>query len=123
MTIDNDRKARAAHLNLDAVEDINKIDETLDLEPERSQTWRLGSPEGKKTNIRIMAVDLAKDDPRYHSLEERLRDFIACNMPEEAVQLQFEDDIYVSPNLLKSIWSYGSEETASHDDSHLGTKV
>jgi hypothetical protein len=65
----------------------------LDLEPERSQTWQLGSPEGKKTNIRIMAVDLAKDDPRYHSLEERLRDFIACNMPEEAVQLQFEDDI------------------------------
>ena len=107
MAIDNDRKAR---LNLNALESANTHEGALDLEPESSKTWQLGSPEGKKTNLRVMAVDLAKVDPRYHSLEERLREFIACNMPEEAVQLRFEDDIYVSPEFVESILIYGSEE-------------
>ena len=47
-------------------------------------------------NLRVVVVNLAKDNRRYRSLDERLRDFIACNMPEEAVQMRFEDDIYVS---------------------------
>jgi len=93
MAIDNDRKAR---LNLESMEDIDESEVALDLESESSKTWRLGSPEGKKMNLRAMAVDLAKAVRQYHSLNERLRDFIACNMPEEAVQMRFEDDIYVS---------------------------
>lgn len=120
MAIDNDRKAR---LNLNALESTDKHEGALDLEPESSKTWQLGSPEGKKTNLRVMAVDLAKVDPRYYSLEERLREFIACNMPEEAVQLRFEDDIYVSPEFVKSILIYGSEERTVFHLLHLGTKV
>lgn len=92
MAIDNDKKAR---LNLESVEDINEW-EVLDLELESPKTWRFGSPEGKKMNLRVVVVNLAKDNRRYRSLDERLRDFIACNMPEEAVQMRFEDDIYVS---------------------------
>lgn len=93
MAIDNDKMAR---LNLEPVEDIGKSDVPLDLESESSKTWRLGSQEGKKMNLRTMAVNIAKADPRYHSLDEKLRDFIACNVPEEAVRMRFEDDIYVS---------------------------
>ncbi len=93
MAIDNDRMAR---LNLESVEDISESDVPLDLESESSKMWRLGSQEGKKMNLRTMAVNIAKADPWYHSLDERLRDFIACNMPEEAVQMWFEDDIYMS---------------------------
>lgn len=91
MAIDNDKKAR---LNLELAEDINER-EVLDLESESSTTWRFGSPEGKKMNLRVVAVNLANDNHQYRSLDERLRDFIAFNMPEEAVQMQFEDDIYV----------------------------
>ena len=93
MAIDNDRKA---HLNLESTEDISESESALDLESESSRTWRLGSPEGKKTNLRTMVVNLASANPQYHSLDEILRDFIVCNMPEEAVQMRFEDDIYVS---------------------------
>lgn len=107
MAIDNNRKAR---LNLDDMEDTNDCEGASDPAPESPETWQLGSPEGKKMNLRVMAVDLAKVDPQYCSLEEILRDFIARNMPEEAVQLRFEDDIYVSPEFVTSILSYGSEE-------------
>jgi hypothetical protein len=110
MTVDNDTKAR---LNLESTEDIGESEDMLDLDSESSKTWRLGSQEGKKTNLRA----LAEDDLQYCSLDEQLRDFIACNIPEEAVQIRFEDDIYVSleiPNfnrvrLIKNI--------------HKGTKV
>jgi len=93
MAIDNDRKA---HLNLECAEDIDENGSALDLESEISNTWQLGSPEGKKTNLRVMAVDLANTDPQYHSLDEKLHNFIARNVPEEAVQMCLEDDIYVS---------------------------
>jgi hypothetical protein len=93
MTIDNDRKAR---LSLESVEDISENNAPSDPESESSETWRLGSPEGKKISLRAMVVDIAKADPRYCSLDERLRDFIACNVPEEAVQMRIEDDVYVS---------------------------
>jgi len=107
MAIDNDRKAR---LNLEAMEDISENELALDLEPGSSKTWRLGSPEGKKTNLRVTAIDLANANPQYCSLDERLRDFIACNMPEEAVQMHFEDDIYVSLEFSILISNFHLEE-------------
>ena len=97
MTIDNNRKAR---LDLDSMENVTESEVRLDLESESSKTWQLGSPEGKKTNLRVMGADLAKVDSQYCSLDERVRDFIACNMPEEAIQLCFEDNIYVSLEFL-----------------------
>lgn len=107
MTIDNETKAR---LNLESTsEDLESADiagdegETiLDLDLQSSKTWQLGSPEGKKMNLRTMATDLAKTNRQYCSLDERVRDFIACNIPEEAVQMRFEDDIYVSLYDLQS---------------------
>lgn len=93
MAIDNDRMAR---VNLQSTEDIETNALPSDLESESSKTWRLGSPDGKRMNFRAMAVDMTKSDHRYRSLDERLRDFIACNMPEDAVQMRFEDDIFVS---------------------------
>jgi hypothetical protein len=92
MAIDNDRMAR---LNLESTEDIS---ETLDLEMNHdgSNTWLLGSPEGKKMNLRAMAVGLSNTDRQYRFLDERLRNFIACHMPKDAVQMRFEDDVYVS---------------------------
>ena len=90
MAIDNDRKAR---FNL-VEEESDTEDESLDLESENSNTWKLGSPDsrGKWMNLRGMA----NNDPQYRFLDEKLRNFVACNMPEEAVQMRFEDDIYVS---------------------------
>ena len=98
MTIDNDRKAR---LNLDSMENVTESEVALDLESENSKTYRLGSPEGKKVNLRLMGADLGKINSQYCSLDERVRDFIASNMPEEAVQLRFEDNIYVSLEFLE----------------------
>jgi hypothetical protein len=93
MAINNYRKVQ---LDLERTEDTSGSESALDLESESSNTWQLGSPEGKKMNFRAMAADFAKTDPQYHSLDERLRNFIACNLAEEAVRMRFEDDIYVS---------------------------
>jgi len=99
MAIDNDKKAR---LELESTEDI--IESEVKVDPESklsSKTWRMGSQEGKKMNFRIMVAGFAKADPRYHNLDEQLRDFIACRLPEEAVQMKFEDDISVSLRFFK----------------------
>jgi hypothetical protein len=48
-----------------------------------------------------MVAGFAKADPQYHNLDEQLQDFIACNLPEEAVQMKFEDDINVSLGFFK----------------------
>lgn len=98
MAIDNDKKAR---LDLESIEDIIESEVKVDLESKSSKTWRMGSQEGKKMNFRIMVAGFAIADPRYHNLDERLRDFIACNLPEEAVQMKFEDDINVSLGFFK----------------------
>ena len=90
MAIDNDRKARLTLVN-ESTEDTSESG-PLDLELESRNTWRLGSPEGKRMNLRAMA----NTDPQYRFLDEKLRNFVACNLPEEAVQIRFEDDIYVS---------------------------
>ena len=102
MTIDNDRKAR---LNLDSMEsNVTESEVVLDLESENSKTYRLGSPEGKKVNLCLMGADLGKINSQYCSLDERVRDFVACNMPEEVVQLRLEDIIYVSLDFLKYLF-------------------
>lgn len=100
MAIDNNKKA---HLDLESMEDIieNEVEVDLARELKSSKTWRMGSQEGRKMNFRVMVTGLAKADPRYHNLDERLRDFIACNLPEEAVQMKFEDDINVSLGFFK----------------------
>ena len=98
MAIDNNKKAR---LDLESTEDIIESEVKVDPESKSSKTWRMGSQEGKKINFRIMVTGLAEADPRYHNLDERLRDFIACNLPEEAVQMKFEDDINVSLRFFK----------------------
>ena len=76
MTIDNDRKAC---LDLDSMENVTKNEVRLDLELESSKTWQLGLPEGKKTNLCVMGANLGKVNSQYCSLDERVRDFIACN--------------------------------------------
>jgi hypothetical protein len=93
MAVDNIRRAR--------LEDIIESEVKVDPESKSSKTWRLGSQEGKKMNFRIMVAGFAKADPQYHNLDERLRDFIACNLPEEAVKMKFEDDINVSLGFFK----------------------
>jgi hypothetical protein len=107
MTIDNDRKAR---LNLELIEDATESNVALDLESESSNTWRLASPEGKKTNLRVMGANLAEVDSQYLSLDEKVRNFIACNMPEEAVRLRFEDDVYVSLGFLNCQFQVMAQE-------------
>lgn len=107
MAIDNDRKVR---LDLEPTKDSGGSELALDLESESSNTWQLGSPEGKKMNLRAMAADCAKTNPQYRSLDERLRNFIACNLAGEAVRMRFEDDIYVS---LVFQFHYNSEDVIS----------
>jgi hypothetical protein len=99
MVIDNDRRECQ-------IEDTTESDVALDLESESSNTWQMGSPEGKKMNLRIMGANLAKLNSQYLSLNEKVRDFIACNMPEEAVRLHFEDDMHVSLNLGYIIYQF-----------------
>jgi hypothetical protein len=116
-TIDNDRKAR---LNLDSMENATESEvAALDLELEKSKTFRLGSPEGKKVNLRVMGADLSKVNSQYCSLDERVHDFIACNMPEEAVQLRFEDNIYVSLEFLKYLFQVVAQKKCNL----IGAKV
>jgi hypothetical protein len=88
MAVDNDHLAQ---LNSDASDD--DVDLEVDPEPE-SQQWQLGSPEGKKSNLRVMSAELGSGREEYRCLDERVRDFIACHMPEEA--MRYEEDIYVS---------------------------
>ena len=85
MAVDNNN---LAHLNSDAPDDEN-IDHDLD-----SQHWQLGSPEGKKSNLRVMSAELGRVHEEYRCLNERVRDFVATQIPEEA--LRYEDDIHVS---------------------------
>jgi hypothetical protein len=89
MAVDNHNLAQ---LNSEASDDdLCNVD--LDVDSE-SQHWQLGSPEGKKSNLRVMSAELGSDHEEYRCLDERVRDFIACHMPEEA--MQYEEDILVS---------------------------
>jgi hypothetical protein len=88
MAVDNDQLAQ---LNSDASDD--GVDLEVDPEPE-SQQWQFGSPEGKKSNLRVMSAELGSEREEYRCLDERVRDFIARHMPGEA--MRYEEDIYVS---------------------------
>jgi hypothetical protein len=97
MAVDNDNLAR---LNSDDSEDGNvkllcDVDPNMSVDSEsESQHWQLGSPEGKKVNLRVMSSELGSEREEYRDLDERVRDFIACHMPEEA--MRYEEDIHVS---------------------------
>jgi len=41
-----------------------------------------------------MSAELGKEHKEYRCLDERVRNFLSCQMPEEA--MRYEDDIYVS---------------------------
>src|SRR6266511_4150838 len=88
MAVDNNDLVQ---LNSDAPDD--DVDLEVDLEPE-SHHRQLGSPEGKKSNLCVMSAELGSEREEFRRLNERVRDFIACHMPEEA--MQYEEDIYVS---------------------------
>jgi hypothetical protein len=92
MAVDNN----LVQLNSDAPED----DELFDIDTD-AKNWQLGSPEGKKSNLRVMSAELGRTHEEYRDLDKRVRDFVAHQMPEEATR--YEDDIYVcvSPVDLK----------------------
>ena len=73
--------------------DLQSCDIDLEMDSE-SQQWQLGSPEGKKSNLRVMSAELGSEHEEYRCLDERVRDFVACHMPEEA--MRYEEDIHVS---------------------------
>ena len=89
MAIDNEQ------LNSDAPDDED-VDHNLN-----SQSWQLGSPEGKKLNLRVMSAELGRMHEEYRCLDEKVREFVASQMPEEA--MQYEDDILVSFTQLSLI--------------------
>src|SRR6266498_3295398 len=64
------------------------IDQDID-----AKNWQLGSPEGKKSNLRVMSAELGRTDKEYSDLDKQVRDFITYQMPEEA--MRYEDNIYV----------------------------
>ena len=39
------------------------------------ENWQLGSPEGKKLNLRVMSAELGSEREEYRCLNERVRDF------------------------------------------------
>jgi len=96
MAIDNDHTARLAAAERDSSDlDVSVAAENSHLDPStKSQMWRFGSPEGKRTTLRILTNEISQNRREYKCLDERLRDFIAYNMPREA--MRFEDEIYVS---------------------------
>jgi hypothetical protein len=101
MSIDNDAKAQRAQLESDnemrPSGDVGCANnEALELASgtRTDNHWQLGSAEGKRMNLRVLAAEREKTHPEYHSLDERVRDFIAQNLPSDA--MQYEDEIYVS---------------------------
>jgi hypothetical protein len=88
MAVDNNDLAQ--RLNVDAPDDEEPFDIDQDID---SQLWQLGSPEGKTANIRVMSAELGRVHEEYRDLDKRVRDFVACHMPEEA--MRYEDDIQV----------------------------
>ena len=53
---------------------------TEDSESE-SQHWQLGSPEGKKLNLRVMSAELGSEREEYRCLDERVRDRDCNGLP------------------------------------------
>lgn len=96
MAIDNNNLAES-HLDALDDEELSDIDQDVD-----SQHWQFGSREGKKSNLRVMSAELQGEHEEYRRLEERVRDFVAHHLPEEA--MRYEDDIYVSHCSIDQIY-------------------
>ena len=99
-----ERKAQQITFLLGLVRAFNRkepcdIDQDIDV-----KNWQLGSPEGKKSNLRVMSAELGRTDKEYSDLDKRVRDFITCQMPEEA--MRYEDDIYVCLSSWSENFSY-----------------
>ena len=101
MTIDNAQEALRAKnqdLDLDLKEpDLNSPEIKIansENEPETERSWKFGSPEGKKITSRALEANLALLNRDYSSFDQRLRAFIANNLPQDV--LKYEDVIYVS---------------------------
>ncbi|KAF9034770.1 hypothetical protein BJ165DRAFT_1604623 [Panaeolus papilionaceus] len=98
MRIDDNKRA---HLNLETSQKVTQESDAelkaiSDVVTEVStQSWRLGSPEGKKTNVRVLTSSLSQSDPWYNLLDSRVREYILSHHPEEAIQMRFDDDIPV----------------------------
>ncbi len=100
MTIDNAQEALhnknqdldlAPELDLDNLEINNPVNnDGLSIE----RTWKFGSPEGKKITSHVLEASLAPLNRDYSAFDQRLRLFIADNLPQDT--LRYEDVIYVS---------------------------
>ena len=99
MTIDNAQKALRAKnqdLNLDLELDLDNLEPqnpTSDNEPEIECSWKFGSPEGRRIASHVLEANLAPLNHDYSSFDQRLRAFIANNLPKDS--LRYEDEIYV----------------------------
>jgi hypothetical protein len=91
MAIDNDKLARQNSDALDS-EDPPETDEDSDLLD--SQNCRLGSREGRRSNLRVLSTELGTEQEEYKGLDERVRDFVTHYMQLEI--MRYEDDIHVS---------------------------
>ena len=100
MTIDNAQEALRAKnqdLNLDLELDLDNLEPqnpTSGNEPEIECSWKFGSPEGTKITSCALEAILAPLNRDYSSFDQRLKSFIASNLPQDA--LRYEDVIHVS---------------------------
>ncbi len=98
MTVDNAQEAlRAKDLDLEPELDDLECQKLQVISNDGSEmaenTWKFGSPEGKKITSRALEANLAPLNRDYHSFDQRLRVFITNNLPEDL--LTYEDVIYV----------------------------
>jgi hypothetical protein len=93
MAIDNDELARLES-DPDALDNDSEEPCEIDKNLSDSQHWQLGSREGKRSNLRVISAELGRDQEEYRGLDERVREFVSCHMPMEA--MRYEDDIHVS---------------------------
>jgi hypothetical protein len=98
MSVIDEKQEAIAHIRT-AVDNSNlgppDNDELYTPEDIDSQHWQLGSPEGKKSNLRVISAELGREHEEYSDLDKRVRDFLTCHIqPEET--MRYEDDIYVS---------------------------
>jgi hypothetical protein len=91
MAVDNDIQARQIASEDEAEEPATTNEADL-------QQWQFGSSEGKRVNLRVLVEDRSRTHKEYFDLDQRLRDFVAFHLPEDA--LSYEDEIFVSFSLL-----------------------
>ena len=100
MTIDNAQEAlriKNQNLNLDPELDLDNLEiDNPDSDDGQATecTWKFGSPEGTKITSCALEAILAPLNRDYSSFDQRLKSFIASNLPQDA--LRYEDVIHVS---------------------------